>query len=68
MRTLRHQFSDDKFRMVEFIRWTWNREQAREAKRKENPKDDFRIGWGYQFGSRLVTDFRLSKARSKKAR
>jgi|HubBroStandDraft_5_1064220.scaffolds.fasta_scaffold22501_1 hypothetical protein len=60
------QFAADFGEAVEFVRWAWKREQAREKKRREGgAKDDFRIGWRYQFGARLATDYRLAAARQK---
>ena len=47
---------------VEFLRWVWTRERARERKRE--PGDSFRIGWRLQFVSRaLVTDWKVDRAR-----
>lgn len=57
------QFGADFGDAVEFVRWAWKREQWREKKRRENPGDDFRIGWRYQFGAKLATDYRLAVAR-----
>ena len=68
MRMLKHQFHDDKAVMVDFMRWVWNREQNREKKREvagDNSDNSFHITWGYQFGSKLVVDWRISRGRSK---
>lgn len=61
-RFVKAEFDGDVARVVEFIRWTWKREKKREARRKDDP-DPFRIGWKYQFGYSLLTDYRrhLSK-------
>lgn len=60
-RLLRVQFGSSQEAMVEFMRWCWNREQSRLPTRDE--ADTFRIGWRYQFGARLVTDFRTMQLR-----
>lgn len=61
MRQLKNEFSGDKLRMVEFMRWTWAREKKRNATRSED--NDFRIGWRLQFGRTLLSDYRVARAR-----
>jgi hypothetical protein len=49
---------------IKFVQWTWSRERWVEGKRREQAdRSGFRIGWKYQFGSKLFTDYRLDKAR-----
>ncbi len=60
-RCLRMQFGGSNEAMVDFMRWTWTREKSRLPTRSE--EDTFRIGWRYQFGQRLVTDFRTHQLR-----
>lgn len=49
---------------VEFIRWVWGRERARERWRRENHKSGGRIGWWSQFdGGNLWTDWRIDLQR-----
>ena len=70
---LQSQFSDkmheygDTHAMVEFIRWVWTREIAREKWRRVNrPESDTRISWKVQFTeSYLITDYRIAQARSR---
>lgn len=53
-------------RAVEFLRWTWMRERAREKKRE--PGSGSRIGWRLQFAARsLVTDWKVDVVRGDRA-
>jgi len=62
---VRVEFGGDMGNAVEFLRWTWRREQGREIVARKR-KDDrvSRIGWRLQFAQRyLLTDYRLDLAR-----
>jgi len=55
---------------VDFLRWTWAREQGREGKRKTWPADSpfareaNRIGWRLQFSTgSMLTDYRVARTR-----
>lgn len=65
-RLLREEFNGEASLCVDFIRWTWKREKAREhARRKGTNASIGRIGWRLQFVTRhLVTDYRVDVARS----
>ena len=62
---VRDEFGGDFARAVEFLRWTWRREQGREiAARKRKDERVSRIGWRLQLAQRyLLTDYRLDLAR-----
>lgn len=64
---VRDEFGGDITRAVEFMRWVWNREKAREAKARHDGDDRVsRIGWRLLFAQRyLLTDYRISLARSR---
>lgn len=66
-RFIKKEFSGNVTAAIAFVRWTWQREAWREQKRRENdaPPNTFRIGWSYQFGTRLLTDYRIDQARKK---
>jgi len=60
------QFEGDFAACVEFLRWTWKRESSIEARRRNGTvTNDFRITWRYQFSAKLVTDYRIDKARGR---
>lgn len=63
-RMLEIEFSNNKTRMIEFMRWSWQREAKRLKYR--DPENDFRIGWRLQFGRALLSDFRVARARKGK--
>ncbi len=59
---LAKEFGDDPARMVEYLRWAFVLEAAKEKKRDRT--STFRMGWRLVFVSRsLLTDFRVAKAR-----
>lgn len=64
---VRDFFDGSSERAVEFLRWTWQREKAREKWRRENNAGGKRITWRLQFSAALVTDYRLDQARKAKA-
>lgn len=53
---------------VTFVRWVWRREAEREAWRRENGKSGGRIGWKFQFGPVLITDWKIDVARLEKGK
>jgi hypothetical protein len=60
-----HHLADKYFkgsygRMVQFVRWVWNRQWATEQWRKENNHNsDFRMTWKYCFSPKMVGDYML---------
>jgi hypothetical protein len=66
------EFDGDVLRMLEFMRWVWDRERFREGMRRRKAEDNgFRLGWRLQFANRsLYTDWRtaLVRAASKRGR
>lgn len=55
-------FKADVLEMVEFIRWTWDREKARDRARRETR----RIGWRLQFDLGLFTDYKADQMRKRR--
>jgi hypothetical protein len=49
---------------VDFIRWTWSREQEREEWCRKNGKERGRISWRLQFSNNLVVDYKVQLARA----
>lgn len=64
-RMLKGEFRGESKIMVEFIRWTWRREQSREKWRRERGQGGQRIGWRLQFNGSMVSDYRVDLARRK---
>jgi hypothetical protein len=66
-RLIAKEFAGDAVEAVDFVRWTWQREQGREKWRQAHGKiDGTGIGWRLQFApGYLLTDFRITKARLK---
>lgn len=63
-RQVQQEFREDVVAAVDFVRWVWQREKGREAKRRrDGTGGDFRIGWRLQFGPTLLTDYRVELAR-----
>lgn len=61
-------FGGKPIEMLEFLRWTWKRERARETKRRAEGTEGGRIGWVLQFKSRaLLTDYRVEESRAQEA-
>lgn len=64
---MQREFANDPEQVVEFLRWVWRRERAREKRRIAEQKAGWRIGWKFQFRSRdLLTEYRVELARAKK--
>ena len=65
---LREEFANDPEAMVDYLRWSWQREQDREEWRRKNGRDGGRLDWRRQFAQRCVlTDYRVDQARRKGA-
>jgi len=66
-RLAKDEFGGEFQRAIEFVRWTWQREKAREHARRTGRNDSVgRIGWRLQFVTRhLVTDYRIDMARKR---
>ena len=63
---LREEFGGEPARMLDFVRWTWRREQGREKKRGDE-QEVRRVGWKLQFLTRhLLTDYRVANAQARK--
>ncbi len=46
---------------IAFMRWVWQEQRRRTARRRANGETPFRVGWRLQFASRtLVTDYRAA--------
>jgi len=59
--SLLHQhFHDDPVAAVQFIKWSWKREQGRADWAKREKKDRNRMGWRLQFSPRQITDYRVA--------
>lgn len=62
-RMLAAHFLGDAGAMAEFVRWTWQREQWREKKRRGDGTDGWRMPWRLAFGPSVLTDWRASRHR-----
>jgi len=62
-RLIAGEFAGDVGAAVDFMKWSWKREEGREKWRRENQKEGGRLGWRLQFGGVLVTDYRVDQAR-----
>lgn len=62
-RMLTQQFNSDPIEMADYFWWVWAREASNEKWRRANGRSGGRIGVGYMFTNKLVTDWRLDKAR-----
>lgn len=66
-RALTNEFAGDRDAMADFMRACWRKERAREAARRSGRiQSDFRIGWRFQFGGKMITDYRIDRAREMK--
>lgn len=65
---LHRHFDDDVDAAVEFIKWAWEREKSRENYALANGRTRSRMGFRWQFGDAIVTDFRVDLERSKRRR
>lgn len=62
-RLLQTHFKNNREVMLEFIRWTWQREEGRERWRRQNSTSGQRLGWRLQFHVSLISDFRIDYER-----
>lgn len=62
-RLLDREFDGNISEMVDFMRWTWMREEDREKWRRANNRDGGHIGWKYQFCGTILTEYRLANVR-----
>ena len=60
---LRVHFGGDQMAMLNYVRWSWKREEERETWRRENQRSGGRIGWRLQFRGPMLADYRLDQAR-----
>jgi hypothetical protein len=68
-RLLRDVFANDPLQVLEFVRWTWQREARAEKRRAGDATAGFRIGWRLQFAhAGLLTDYRVAMQRMQQAR
>lgn len=65
---LHANFDDDPSDFVDFIRWTWVREEKREAWARANHKERGRISIRLQFSPSLITDYRVDRERRRNRR
>lgn len=61
---IKRYFDGDVVACVEFLRWVWTREIAREKWRRDNRVSGQRIGIRLMFSGSLVTDYRVDMARN----
>ncbi len=47
--------------MVEFMRWSWQREESREEWRRRNNTGRRRLTWRMQFGGELLTEYLMQR-------
>lgn len=65
-RLVREEFDDKVHAAVEYLRWVWARERAREKGREAG--QGTRIGWGLMFAKRtLLVDFKVGRERARRA-
>lgn len=62
------EFGGDLSKTVEYVRWTWRRENWREGRRTDEQKR-WRVTWRQQFAQRnLLSDYRTELARRARSR
>ncbi len=67
-RLVRDEFEGKVYRAVEFLRWVWSRERARE-KRRAPGEGAARLGWRFMFAGRaLLTDWKVDQARAARSK
>lgn len=64
---LAKEFDSNPAALAEFLAWTWRREKGREEWRRAQGRSGGRIDYRLQFGTRLLVDYRIEKARRKTA-
>lgn len=66
-RILSTHFREDADAMVEFIKWSWKREQKRAEWARQQQRDRGRMQWRFMFAASMVTDYR-AEMHNEKAR
>lgn len=66
-RCIAGQFKGDAPATVEFMKWAWAREVAREKWRRDNPEASGggRLTWRLQFSANVVSDYRVAMTRER---
>lgn len=68
-KALKEMFDGDGEELADFMRWVWVRQAHEEAQRVKGLRSgDFRITWRYQWGPKLVTDYRRAVMTAKRRR
>ena len=67
-KVLHDLFNDDKDDLVEFIKWTWEREKGREEWAAREGKSRNRMNVRTQFSASMVTDYRVDQSRRTRRR
>ena len=52
-------FHDDGIALVEFVRWTWEREKRKNSWAQSKSVDRNRMSWKWQFSRAMETDYRI---------
>ena len=60
---LRRDFDDEVPALVDYMRWSWQREESREEWRRRNNTGRRRLTWRIQFGGELLTEFLMQRVR-----
>jgi len=54
-------FEGDPAKVIEFMRWVWQKQRADAKRKRANGEAPFRVGWRYKFAARtLFTDYRVA--------
>lgn len=65
-RALHEWFGDDPDTLVEFVKWSWEREKRRDAWAIQNGKDRGRMRSRLQFSAAYVQDWRIDKTKGRR--
>jgi len=57
------EFDGDLDAVLAYVRWAWQRERRYEQGRRDNGKGGGVLGWAKMFGAKVLTDYRIDKAR-----
>ncbi len=60
---LRRDFDDEVPALVDYMRWSWQREESREEWRRRNNTGRRRLTWRIQFGGELLTEFLMQRVK-----
>ena len=66
IRALREWFGGDTGLLVEFVKWSWEREKRRDAWAIQNGRDRGRMGVRFQFSAAMVQDWRIDKTKGRR--